>query len=247
MINAAAAAATRVNKEVQAAGKIKKKEAPRSLRDAWDAFITAMRDAYKVFGDIGPMKKFGPIEITFRKGSEFKGQWKANYVKECGKQLAQQEQAINAIKCGEWASNRTKFTAVGRSTSDDAYIKEYRELLRTSVADMYADFLRKNVGKPKGKERMTYEALGKEYADMYVKSHAILHIPDQVAGGRLLFPDGKPTKVNMFEIKVRLAGINGEIGQEWGRKGSELAKLDAAVAKADVLSLMSVTLKPAFS
>jgi hypothetical protein len=215
--------------------------APAELRKEWDAFIVKLSEAYSLFGTQGDMQPFPFSDFNFNI-ARYTGAARVSYMSECKTQLRDQQTGINNLKAGEWHANRTRYTAVARSASDTESLREYRDLLRDEAIRIQRQILEaQNVQDPERQQK------AEARANSLLSGHAILHIPDQVAGGALLFPNGKPTAVNNFEIQVGRSSVNSAIGSGWGHKAGELAKLTTLAEQADPVSRMNVVLTPNFT
>jgi hypothetical protein len=240
-IAAADSAIGAVETQTAQAGSATGRAAPPGLRAAWDAFIVKLTEAYAVFTTQGDMPLFPPMTFGFN-SSKYTGAARSSYEAECRRQLHDQEAGINALKAGQWAANRARYTAVRRSASDTENIAEYRTLLRSEVIRIRLQILEEQ-GIPDPPRRQQAEA----FANDLMSRNAVLHIPDQVAGGTLLVPRGKPTAVGQYEVQVGIRGVNSAIGSGWGNKAAELALLEQQAAQADPLARMNVRLNESFT
>ncbi len=170
------------------------------------------------------------------------------------KQIKRQEAGINEMKVEEWIQNRDKFAKNGRGKDN---LKDLRDRIRRDIAQAY---IRKNLNRLSGSfTRQKLELEAEAHAKtILTRNHAILHNPDQVAGGNAmvgqLYNDGDITDETSLKASglVGDRGANSSLGSQWGANQhervvglynhvkQELSILDANKKK---FALMNVKLK----
>jgi hypothetical protein len=149
----------------------------------------------------------------------------ANNPSHFNKQLDRQIEGINKMVVKDWKKNREEFRDNGRKKGDLDLI---RERIRRDIADAY---IKKNLAKFENKLDDEIRKIGEEYAKtILTKNDAILHEPDQVAGGQVflntLYKNGDITNKTELDASNLIGdrGANSSIGSQWGYNKHERAE-----------------------
>jgi hypothetical protein len=144
----------------------------------------------------------------------------ANNPDEFESQIKQQEAGINKMKVLKWSANRAKFIANGRGKDD---LKKLRDRIRKDIADHY---IQENKEEFRDMDKSQVRKKAQKYAkSILTRYHAILHNPDQVAGGNAmlsgLYNDGDITDATSLVANklVGHGGTNSSIGSQWAKQG----------------------------
>ena len=145
----------------------------------------------------------------------------ANNPSEFISQLRNQEAGINKMKVTRWMENREDFVKNGRREDD---LKKVRERIRADIATNYKqqNFL-KFVNDGLSPNEIDKKA--QDYAKtILTRNHAILHNPDQVAGGEAmlgeLYNEGDITDATSLAASklVGHRGTNSSLGSQWSKE-----------------------------
>ena len=144
----------------------------------------------------------------------------ANNPTEFRQQIKRQEEGINIMKVDKWIANREDFVKNGRKAGD---LDKLREMIREDISEAFIKREGNKIKETFGKEEV--EKRAKEYAKtILTRNHAILHNPDQVAGGdaflRDLYQRGEitdETSLNAHKLVGHL-GTNSSIGSQWSKE-----------------------------
>ncbi|HWI93203.1 MAG TPA: polymorphic toxin type 15 domain-containing protein [Flavisolibacter sp.] len=139
-------------------------------------------------------------------------------------QLKRQESGLNSMKVSNWIKNREDFVKNGRQAGD---LDKLREEIREDIAKAY----RSREGNNLKKQGLTNDQIVSE-SELYAKTiltryHAVLHNPDQVAGGDAflsqLYQRGDITDAASLKASKLIGhlGTNSSIGSQWGANGHE--------------------------
>lgn len=114
------------------------------------------------------------------------------------RQLKNQEKGMNDLSIDEFLKNRENYKLNGRSTEANKLQKEFREI---ALADKIEELMETGV---------SFNDANSQAKD-WLKDLAVLHDPDQVAGGNPLNLTGLGDK-----------GVNSSIGSQWQYKIKDL-------------------------
>jgi len=143
----------------------------------------------------------------------------ANNPEEFRQQLKRQEEGLNMMKVERWVSNREDFVKNKRKVGD---LDKIRERIRKDIADAYRE---QNRATLRNLDEKTVDDLAQKYAKtILTRNHAILHNPDQVAGGDAflgdLYKKGEITDETSLKASklVGHLGTNSSIGSQWAKE-----------------------------
>lgn len=143
----------------------------------------------------------------------------ANNPAEFRKQIKRQEEGINTMKVGKWITNREDFVKNGRKAGD---LDKLREEIRKDIAKAYRE---KNRAELRNLDTEVVIKKSEEYAKtILTRNHAILHNPDQVAGGDAflgdLYKKGEITDETSLKASSLIGhlGTNSSIGSQWSKE-----------------------------
>jgi hypothetical protein len=199
------------------------------------------KEMVHVEGEVNPKKKGKDVEVEVENGGSKIAKYSidppfniyANNPKEFKRQLDAQQEGINKMKVGRWKENRDTFKKNGRGKDD---LQDLRDRIKADLAKAY---INKNAlifanSKLKDDE---IDKKAQEYANsILTRNHAILHEPDQVAGGEpmlgKLYKDGDITDETSLKASklVGILGVNSSIGSQWAKQG-RIEELDKHVDK----------------
>lgn len=132
--------------------------------DTWDYNFTFVQRAKAKKVPKSGKTKMDLVTIEF--------EYKRGYDRaEFQRQLDQQESGINAMKVSEWYANRQRFEDEGREEGESAWRRGMRDRMRAALIEHYTE-----------DEGMT-PGRAAQKADRELRKLAVLHKPDQVAGG----------------------------------------------------------------
>ena len=125
-----------------------------------------------------------------------------DYVKEYTRQLQLQENGLNKLTIQEYLNNRAAYMAHGRSKAGSVAQAQARQRA-----------VREHVRELRAADKSLSRKDAKAQADIWIKTQAALHSPDQIAGGKADAITGLGNKK-----------VNSSIGSQWGKKTSGRAK-----------------------
>ncbi len=169
----------------------------------------------------------------YRGSAKASPEGKAEAEKEFRSQVEKQQNGINGMKAKKWMTNRETFVDEGRAKGN---LKELRDLIRSQIGETYVsnnydklieEVKEENPGISEEDIPDRVEEKGEKYAKtILTRHHAILHNPDQVAGGEIdviipdLKGDGAITDADAVKASIHIghAGANSSIGSQWGKQ-----------------------------
>lgn len=144
----------------------------------------------------------------------------ANNPSEFVSQLKQQEIGLNEMTVTKWIVNREEFVRDGRKPDD---LSKLRERIRADIATAYIqenalDFAAQNLTPEEIDSKAQAHA-----KTILTSNHAVLHNPDQVAGGdhllNELYSDNDITDATSLEGSKLIGhrGTNSSLGSQWSK------------------------------
>ena len=120
--------------------------------------------------------------------------------KEFARQLENQEKGLNSLTIAEFVENRKKYNVAGRNKKANQFQKELRgKFKQDKIEELFEN-------------GMSYDDAVK-VADEWIKSKAVLHNPDQIAGGNSMNLTGLGDK-----------NVNSSLGAQWRYRIDDLEK-----------------------
>ena len=120
--------------------------------------------------------------------------------KEFARQLENQEKGLNSLTIAEFVENRKKYNVAGRNKKANQFQKELRDKFKQDkIEELFEN-------------GMSYDDAVK-VADEWIKSKAVLHNPDQIAGGNSMNLTGLGDK-----------NVNSSLGAQWRYRIDDLEK-----------------------
>ena len=120
--------------------------------------------------------------------------------KEFARQLENQEKRLNSLTIAEFVENRKKYNVAGRNKKANQFQKELRDKFKQDkIEELFEN-------------GMSYDDAVK-VADEWIKSKAVLHNPDQIAGGNSMNLTGLGDK-----------NVNSSLGAQWRYRIDDLEK-----------------------
>ena len=120
--------------------------------------------------------------------------------KEFARQLENQEKGLNSLTIAESVENRKKYNVAGRNKKANQFQKELRDKFKQDkIEELFEN-------------GMSYDDAVK-VADEWIKSKAVLHNPDQIAGGNSMNLTGLGDK-----------NVNSSLGAQWRYRIDDLEK-----------------------
>ena len=120
--------------------------------------------------------------------------------KEFARQLENQEKGLNSLTIAEFVENRKKYNVAGRNEKANQFQKELRDKFKQDkIEELFEN-------------GMSYDDAVK-VADEWIKSKAVLHNPDQIAGGNSMNLTGLGDK-----------NVNSSLGAQWRYRIDDLEK-----------------------
>ena len=143
-------------------------------------------------------------------------------------QIKNQEDGINNMRVEKWIKNRNKYADEGRQKDD---LSKLRARIRADIAQAWKRKNKEKLGK-QGFDADYIDKAARKYAKkILTKHHAILHNPDQVAGGdpmlsELYKKDAIITDATSLKASKLVGdrGANSSIGSQWGKNDHKRAK-----------------------
>lgn len=195
----------------------------KKLKGIYETLANALdaEDTYPFVTDANGVRRIQPVSITFDVDSK-------NFnVPEYQWQISRQEIGLNKLELPQWFTNRSKYIDGGRDDAGSDSQDQFRKAAKDSLVEDIQRKILSKINIATGKPHTIREARDKaeQIVAWIMKDKAVLHEPDQVAGGNPII-HFDPANINwslLGSLKV-----NSSIGSQWSTR---VHFLDKEVAK----------------
>ncbi len=195
----------------------------KKLKGVYETLANALdaQDTYPFVTEANGVKRIQPVSITFDVDSK-------NFnVPEYQRQILRQEIGLNKLELPQWFTNRSKYIDGGRDDAGSDSQDKFRDFAKAKLRLDIADKIMKKIDPTTGKNFLpgVAESKADQIIAWIMKNKAVLHEPDQVAGGNPVI------KFDPANIDWSLLGslkVNSSIGSQWSTR---VHALDKEVAK----------------